>query len=100
MRKEVKVKGYFTKKGEYRKGYIGHRYCSSHSKPIKMTLSRKVIALRKFTDRQSQEYQEVTGYLMNECPEALEVIQRQRSVRRLPQKVKDAINYAYGILYT
>lgn len=111
MDKIIRVKPHWRNQTTRIKGYTYVRKCKEpdFSKKSWLSLSRrddlsrKVLALRQFTDYQSEVYQQMTQDVGKSCPEALAVIQGQRKFSKRSKVSKEfyeGINHAYNLLYT
>lgn len=104
MEKTVHVKGHY-RNGKYVppysyvrsfKGRIGKSYVDD--------IRRKIIALRRYSDFQSPEYQAAMDYLENECPEVAYIVgdkkNKTKSSFKVTKDIYNKVNYAYDILYS
>lgn len=111
MEKTILVKGHYRngkyippyryvrtfKEPSFKRGKIGKSYVDD--------LSRKVIALRKYSDFQSPDYQEVMDYLKKHHSKVAHLIgsrskMRFKITKNTSKDIWDNVNYAYNILYT
>lgn len=108
MEKTIYVKGHY-RNGKYISGYhyvrtfkepnFNGRVRKSYVEDTK----RKIIALKKYSDFQSPEYQVALDYLEKNCPEVAFLIGnsgKKLSSLKLTKELYDKVNYAYDILYT